>query len=298
MAGVTSPSEASEASVAAANAEQSAAWNGHEGEQWVRHADAYDRAARAHWERLLDAGLVGAGDHVVDIGCGTGKSTRDVARITRQGWVVGIDLSAPMLALARQRTAADGLTNVSYVRGDAQVHRFAEDAFEVAISCFGAMFFGDPIAAFTNVGRGMAPGSTLGLLVWRELAANEWLTEMRAALARGRELPLPPPDAPTPFALAEPDRVQTILSSSGFDRVELQPVDEPIVFGADLDEAFAFVQTLGIVGGLSLGLDDEDRAAALADLRRRMAAHCGADGVRFGSAAWLVTARRRPTARV
>ena len=154
------------------------------------------------------------------------------------------------------------------------------------------MFFGDPVAAFTNIGAGIRPGGRLALLAWRELARNEWLTELRAALAVGRELPFPPPDAPTPFALADPDRVRRILSAAGYHDIRLDPLDEPIEFGSDADDAFAFMRTLGIVEGLTHGLDDASRTRALAKLRKTVAAHDSPMGVLFGTSAWLITARR------
>ena len=278
--------------IATANPDQAAAWNGHEGEQWTEHADRYDRAGRRHWQTLLDRCPVAPDDHVVDIGCGTGKSTRDLARRAHGGTVLGVDLSAPMLELARRRSEAEGLGNVTYVQADAQVHPFPQDRFDMAISCFGAMFFSDPVAAFANIGRGLRPGGRLVLLAWRDITSNEWLTELRSALAVGRELPMPPPEAPTPFALADPGRVRAILEGSGYAGVEMEPVDEPIEFGRDAEDAYGFMRTLGIVKGLTHDLDDRSRAEAFAVLRRTIAAHETADGVLFGTASWLITAER------
>lgn len=275
-----------------ANAEQAAAWNGHEGDHWVEHADRYDRASRRHWQRFLDAGLISSSDAVLDVGCGTGKSTRDAARIATQGSALGVDLSATMLEQARERSQAEGLTNVTYVQGDAQIHPFDDQAFDIAMSCFGAMFFGDPVGAFANIGQGVRPGGRLALLAWRELARNEWLLALRGALAVGRELPVPPPDAPTPFALADPDRVRKILGAAGYTEIGFEPVDEPIEFGSDPDDAYAFMRTLGIVEGLTHDLDDTGRAHAMAELKKTIAAHDSTDGVLFGTSAWLVTARR------
>src|SRR5690349_8857542 len=102
-----------------ANPEQAAAWDGHEGDQWTEHADRYDRASSRHRARFLEAGLVGERDAVLDVGCGTGRATRDVARIASRGSATGVDLSARMLQHARERSAAEGLTNVSFVQGDA-----------------------------------------------------------------------------------------------------------------------------------------------------------------------------------
>jgi SAM-dependent methyltransferase len=276
-----------------ANPEQAAAWNGHEGEHWTEHADRYDRASRRTWQRFLDAGLISASDAVLDIGCGTGKSTRDAARIATQGSVLGLDLSAIMLDRAREQSNAAGLTNVTYVQGDAQVYPFDEKAYDIAMSRFGAMFFSDPVAAFANIGAAVHPGGRLALLAWRDLAKNEWLMAIREAVAVGRELPMPPPDAPTPFALADPDRVRGILGAAGYDEVGFEPIDEPIEFGSDADDAFAFMSKLGIVEGLTQDLDAAGREHAVDALRQTVAAHEGAAGVLFGTSAWLITARRR-----
>ena len=145
------------AGIEIANPEQAAAWDGHEGDNWTEHADHYDRAGLRRWARFLDAGLIAERDAVLDIGCGTGRSTRDVARIATQGSALGIDLSARMLQLARQRSVAEGLPNVTFAQGDAQVYPFTDEHFDVAISSFGAMFFNDPVTAFSNIAARHGP---------------------------------------------------------------------------------------------------------------------------------------------
>jgi SAM-dependent methyltransferase len=280
-----------EVTIETANPEQAAAWNGHEGEHWAQHADRFESIGSTIWQRVLDSAPVRRTDRVLDIGCGTGKSTRDLARVADGGSVLGVDLSAPMLAVARTRTAATGLTNVSYVQADAQIHPFATQVFDVAVSCFGAMFFADPVAAFTNIAGGLRSNATIVLLAWRELGRNEWITAVRDALAMGRDLPTPPADAPTPFALAHPPRVRTILTTAGFDEVAFEPIDEPLVFGRDADDAYGFLQTMGIVGWLTHDLDPDARARALEQLRSTVEAHEQPGGVMFGSSAWLITAR-------
>jgi SAM-dependent methyltransferase len=275
-----------------ANTEQAEAWNGHDGEHWTEHADRYDRASRRTWARFLNAGLITSTDAVLDIGCGTGKSTRDAARLAAKGSALGVDLSAQMLERAREQSRAEGLANVSFVQADAQVHAFDEQRFDIAISSFGAMFFNDPVAAFGNIGSALNPGGELAVLAWRELARNEWLTALREALAVGRRLPEPPPDAPTPFALADPDRVRGILGAAGFERVGFEAIDEPLEFGSDADDAYAFMQTIGIVKGLTHDLDDAQRAQALDALQATVAAHATTDGVLFATSAWLITAHR------
>lgn len=275
------------------NTDQAAAWDGHEGDIWTEHADRYDRAGRWIWQRFTAANLIGQADRIVDVGCGTGRSTRAVARIASEGGATGIDLSTRMLELARKRSADEGLDNVTFLRGDAQVFPFEAGSFDAAMSSFGAMFFNDPVAAFTNIGSGLRSGGTLALLAWRSLPENEWLMALRGALALGRDLPTPPPDAPTPFSLADPERVRRILGAAGFDDVELTAIDEPIDLGADAGDALEYAKNMGIVHGLTEDLDDDARAQAMSNLAKLFAERQSAEGVLISSAAWLISARRR-----
>ncbi len=214
-----------------------------------------------------------------------------MARIAADGEVTGIDLSSRMLELARQRSEDEGLDNVRFVRADAQVFAFDPGAHDLAMSSYGVMFFNDPVAAFTNIGRGLRPGGSLALLVWRSLPENDWLMSLRGALALGRDLPLPPPDAPTAFSLAEPERVHRILGAAGYDSVTLEPIDEMVEMGTDAADALEFAKTMGIVEGLTDGLDPAQRAEAMANLADLFAEHETADGVLLASATWLITAK-------
>ena len=140
----------------------------------------------------------------------------------RGGSALGVDLSAHMLDYARRRAAEEGVTNASFQQVDAQIHPFPPGAFDAAISRTGAMFFGDLTAAFTNIGRALVPGGRLVLVAWQPLPANEWIREISGALSAGRDRPAPPPDAPGPFSLSDPDRVRTILTATGFTNIELE----------------------------------------------------------------------------
>ena len=273
-----------------ANVEMFEAWNGQEGDDWTANAARYEGSGRGHRPHLINPSIIATGDRVLDIGCGTGRSAIEAAKLAPDGSVLGIDLSSQMLAYAREQAAAEGVTNVTFVQGDAQVHPFEPGAADVAISDSGAMFFGDPVAAFTNIARGLRVGGQLALLVWRELKDNEWLTTIRGALALGRELGTPPPDAPTPFSMADPDRVRARLTAAGFSEVQLEPVDEPMEMGADADESFAFFKDSGIVRGLLDGVDDVGRAEGLTNLHTAFQAAETPDGVLLGSASWLITA--------
>ena len=276
-----------------ANVEQAAAWDGEEGDHWTEHAERYDAAGRRTWQRFLEAGLISANDSVLDIGCGTGHTTRDAARLASSGSVLGVDLSARMLDRARERSKAEGLTNVDYVQADAQVHPFATDAFDLGISGWGTMFFSDPVAAFTNIASAIRSRGRLAMVVWRELDRNEWLVAFRTALAAGRTLPLPPPDAPTPFSQADPERVRRILGEAGFSEVDFTEIGEPIDFGTNADDAFGFIRKTGIVIGLTQDLDDATKVCALEELRATIEAHDTGEGVLFGTSAWLITASRK-----
>lgn len=275
-----------------ANLEQAAAWDGPEGDYWVEHAEHYERATRRHHERLFRAGLLAPDDDVLDVGCGTGALTRAAARRAPQGSALGVDLSRRMIERARERSTAEGLTNARFEQADAEVHPFAPSGIDTVVSSFGVMFFGDPLRAFANLAGTLRPGGRLGLLVWRELARNDWISAIRDALAAGRSLPVPPLGAPGPFALADPDRVRDLLGGSGLVDVDLRPVEEPVDFGVDAERAYAFISEMGVVHGLVEDLDAGARARALDTLRAGLAAAETADGVLFGSSAWLVTARR------
>lgn len=277
--------------MAIANVEMAEAWDGAEGAHWAEHAERYESIGPGFWEALADAVAFLVDDNVLDIGCGTGRSTRDTARIATSGDVVGIDLSCRMLERGQAAARAEGLTNVRFEHGDAQVHPFPTGAFDAAISSFGAMFFADPRAAFANIARAMRPAGRLGLLAWRELAANEWLSAIRTALAAGRDLSTPPPGMPGPFGLADAGHVDDVLSRAGFVDVTIDAIDAPLRFGSDADDAFAFVSTLGITRGLLHDLEPDAARRAVDLLRHALAEHAAADGVTFGGAAWLISAR-------
>lgn len=273
------------------NVEQAKAWDGDEGEYWAANAERFDRALAEYHRPFLDAAGIGSEHHVLDIGCGTGQTTRDAARIATGGWVLGVDLSSRMVDVARELAAREGVTNVEFLQADAQVHEFAPGSFDVAISRTGAMFFGDPDAAFANIASALRPGGRLILLTWQPPAGNEWIRGISSALAAGRDFPTAPPDTPGPFALSDPDRVRAILGEAGFSDVELYPSTRPMRFGVSPNEAEHFI--LGLMGWMLQGLDDNGHARAVDALRTTIAAHHTRDGVLFDSAAWTIHATRR-----
>ncbi len=276
--------------VDSSNIEQLRAWDGDEGDYWADHAEYFDRSIARYHDRLLAVAAIGEGSQVLDVGCGTGQTTRDAARAASIGSALGVDLSSRMLDYARRRAVDEGVTNATFAQADAQIHPFDAGSFDVAISRTAAMFFGDHIAAFRNIGRALRRGGRLVLVTWQPLPGNEWIREVSGALAAGRDLPAPPPDAPGPFALSEPDRVRALLTSAEFTDVELESMSERLWFGNDADDAHRFV--LGLMGWMLEGLDDAGRARAIDALRATMAAHETSAGVLFESAAWIIQATR------
>ncbi len=275
--------------VDSSNVEQLRAWDGDEGEYWADNAEYFDRSLAVYHERLFSTAAIAGREHVLDVGCGTGQTTRDAAQAASAGSALGVDLSSRMLDYARRRAAEEGITNVTFEQADAQIHPFEPGAYDVAISRTAAMFFGDHVAAFNNIGRALRSGGRLVLVTWQPLPGNEWLREISGALAAGRDLPTPPPDA-GPFSLSDPNRVRAILTSARFAEVELEGTTAAMWFGDDADDAHRFV--LGLMGWMLEGLDDAGRARAIAALHATMAAHETPDGVLFESAAWTIQATR------
>ncbi|WP_274560795.1 class I SAM-dependent methyltransferase [Streptomyces spiramyceticus] len=270
------------------NAEQVRAWDGEEGAYWAAHADQFDRAVRGYQPRFLEAAAIGAGERVLDIGCGTGESARAAARLAVGGSVLGVDLSGEMLRVARQKAAEEGLGNVRFEQADAQTYPFPEGKFDAAISRSGAMFFAEPVTAFRNIARALRPGGRLVLLVWQALSRNEWFLAFTTALAAGRTLPAPPPGAPGPFSMADPDEVRARLTAAAFNEPRFEDLSAPMHFGPDAEQAYAFVS--GLRGWMLDGLDESGRHRALTDLRATLDAHETPSGVLYESAAWLITA--------
>ena len=276
--------------VAASNTAQLIAWDGTEGQYWASHADDYDAGIAGYHQPLLELAAIGRGDTVLDVGCGTGQTTRDAARLASEGSALGVDLSSAMLEVARARAEQAALPNVSFLQADAQVHRFEPATFDIAISRTGTMFFGDPAAAFANIAAALRPGGRVAFAVWRERSENEWFTAFTGALSAGRDLPAPPPGAPHPFSMSDPDRVRRLLTDAGFNDIALSEARSPMTFGATAQLAHDFV--LGQLGWLISDLDETRRRTALRALMQTMQDHESSEGVRFGSATWLISARR------
>lgn len=274
------------------NTDQADAWDGDEGRLWAENEDRYNAASARHGTVLLEAARIAPDERVLDIGCGCGASTRAAARAASRGTALGVDLSRAMLDRAIQRAEAEGLRNVRFEQADAQVQPFARHAFDLVISKFGVMFFSDPVAAFTNIGGSLRPGGRLTVAVWQDLARNEWVQLIRTTLAAGRDLPEPPPGAPSPFSMGDRAGTTAMLTAAGFRAITFEDVDEPLVFGKDAADAYDFMTQTGAARALVDGIEDAAlKRTTLDAFREMLQAHETPDGVLLASRAWIITAR-------
>ncbi|HKA67836.1 MAG TPA: methyltransferase domain-containing protein [Actinomycetes bacterium] len=251
----------------------------------------YDAELRRYHRRLRTAIDVGPDDRVLDIGCGTGLTTREAAKAAVFGSALGIDISARMVAAARRLSRQHGLRNVHFEQADAQDHPFPAERFSLGISRFGTMFFADPPAAFTNIARALRSGARLVQLVWQDKAHQEWDAVLGNALAGGRTPPAP--DAADPFSLADPATTERLLTAAGFADVRVADVREPVYYGPDAEAACSAVLRLQSTRDLLAGLDRTQTDHALQRLRAILAGYQTADGIWFDSRAWIITAHRR-----
>ena len=270
------------------NEGQLRAWDGDEGSYWAANADRYDRSVQVHHRRLLAAAAIGTADRVLDIGCGTGQLSRDAARAASSGSALGVDLSSAMIDVARARAAQEGLTNVTFEQRDAQIHSFSAAAFDLVAQQNWRHVLRRPGRRLREPRPRRSARRTDGPAHLAALSQNEWMRELMTALAAGRDLPAPPPDAPGPFSLSDPERVRTILSGAGFTDIELAETRGAMSFGTDADDAQAFV--LGQLGWLLEGLDPAGRTRRLDALHTSASSHETDQGVFYDSAAWIITA--------
>ena len=278
-----------------ANQDQAEHWNnsddvGH----WVTEQARYDGMLAPFTDIILEGAKLTANDRVLDVGCGCGATTLAAAQVVTDGHATGVDLSAPMLQRARTDADRAGLANASFEQADVQVHPFDDDAFDVAISRFGVMFFADPEAAFANLRRATQPDGRLALVCWQPLIANEWMIVPGTALAEHVPPPdLGPPGATGMFAFAEPERPVQILEAAGWRDISVEPRQTQMLIGGagTLDSAIAFLRNGSMGRTMLTGVDPDTEARAIDAVRAALTPHTDSDGVRLGAAVWLVTAR-------
>ena len=266
-------------------------WNATAGETWVERQAQLDRQLAVlglEAQRIL---APAAAERLVDIGCGCGDTTLQLAsRVGSAGAVLGVDVSAPMLEVARRRPVPEGAARPDFREADAQTADLGQAAFDAAFSRFGVMFFADPTAAFANIRAALKPRGRLAFVCWRAFAENPWMREPMAAAAPLLP-PMPPvdPTAPGPFAFADDGRVRGILAGAGFADIAIQPFDARIG-GASAEETVKLTLRVGPLGRILAEIPHMTNAVVEA-VREAIAPYDTAGGVFMPAAAWIVSAR-------
>ena len=277
------------------NVEQIRYWNEQAGPKWVAYADRLDARIGPLGRLAMERADLGAGQRVLDVGCGCGQTSLELARrVGPSGRVSGVDLSAQMLDKAAARAREAGLANLAFEVADAQTAELGVARYHRIYSRFGVMFFADPVAGFANLRRALAADGALAFVCWQELARNRWALE--PLLAAGKHIPLPEPPAPGapgPFSLAERGRLEGVLAAAGFGRVEIEGVETDFELAGDggVDEATEFLLEIGPTARALAEADPDARAAVAGAVREVVAAHAAPGGVAMDCAVWLVVAR-------
>jgi SAM-dependent methyltransferase len=275
------------------NADQIAYWNGANGQRWTdRQAEQYVLLAPVS-RTLIDRAAAKAGGRVIDVGCGCGSTSMAFAeQVAPDGFVLGVDISGPMLARARE--LAPRHLPVDFVQADATVYPFDPQSFDLVVSRFGVMFFAEPAISFANLRRALRPSGRLAFACWREPRENPWmLAPLQAVYQHVPKLPPPGPDDPGPFAFASEERVNRILGEAGFTSIAMESIglSFDIAIGRGLDAA---VQSAMQIGPSSRALDGhppEVRAAAAKSVRELLTPFVRGDSVPLAGSIWMVTAR-------
>jgi ubiquinone/menaquinone biosynthesis C-methylase UbiE len=289
----------------AANAAQAQRWNGESGQYWIAHRERHLAGHRNLLPYLFSAAAISAGERVLDVGCGCGATTIAAAQAAHgraaagsrpqsrgkgeSGSAVGLDLSRPMLGVARSLAAQAGVANAGFVQGDAQVCPMRPESCDVMISSFGVMFFDDPAAAFASMAAALRRRGRLAFLCWQHDMHNELFAIPLRAF--GAHMRLPGPTAGDLFA--EPRQVTELLSGTGWEDIQIDAVSEPAWMGSDVPDVMSYVRGMPMIRNLAADLGNEVLTErVLAVIAEQYAARHRPDGVWVRAAAWQVTARR------
>ena len=274
------------------NADQIAYWNGPGGQRWADRQATQDVVLAPVADVLIDRAGIEAGERIVDVGCGAGATTMAFAqKVGPTGHVLGIDISGPMLARARQ-LVPPGL-RIDFALADATVHPFEPASFDLLASRFGVMFFAEPALSFANLHRALRPSGRLAFACWRDPRENPFfMAPLQAVYKHAPRLPQLGPEDPGPFSFASEARVQRILSEAGFSGIAMEPCDLvlDIAVGRGLDAAVEGALEIGPAARALAEQPPEVVAAAARSIREALAAYASGRTVPLPASIWIVTA--------
>lgn len=270
--------------------EQAALWNGTSGQAWVEGQQLLDQVLGPFQDLLMDSLRAAPGSRLLDVGCGTGSTTMAAARLLGENSrCTGIDISEPMVSLARKRAEREGVS-AQFICADAQTYAFEPASFDTLISRFGVMFFADPLAAFANLRRAATKGARVCFIAWRGAADNPFMTTAeRAAAPLLPNIPPRNPDGPGQFAFADSQRVRRILEQNGWTQVDPQPRDVSCSFPEA--ELIGYFTRFGPLGQILQQADAPTRDRVIATVRAAFDPYVHGADVRFDAAVWVVNAR-------
>ena len=275
------------------NADQIAYWNGANGQRWTDRQAEQDILLAPVSKALIDRAAAAPGDRIIDVGCGCGATSISFAeQVAPNGFVLGVDISGPMLARARQ-LAPKGLP-VDFVQADATVYPFDPQSFDLVVSRFGVMFFAEPATSFANLRQALRPSGRLAFACWREPRENPWMmAPLQAVYQHVPRMPPPGPDDPGPFAFASEERVRRILGDAGFKGIAMEPIglSFDIAIGRGLDAAVKAALQIGPASRALDGHPPEVRVAAAESVRELLTPFVRGDSVPLAGSIWIVTAR-------
>lgn len=279
------------------NQQQISEWNGPVGSRWLTYNDWLDERTAAYGEVAFAAAAPRPGELVLDIGCGAGATSLELASaVGESGNVIGVDVSEPLIGRARERAQASGLP-VEFRLADASAPLFAPHSFDLLFSRFGVMFFDDPVAAFTELRKTLKPGGRIAFACWQEPAKNDWYTLPLNSIAGIVEQPSVDTSAPGPFAFSDPQRVERILTEAGFAQVELRAFEAPFYYGrgdtreAMAEDALQQVFRVGPIQRLLAAQSEQVRERAAAAIRAKLTGLANEQGIAVSGAVWVVMAR-------
>jgi ubiquinone/menaquinone biosynthesis C-methylase UbiE len=275
------------------NTDQIAYWNGPGGQRWANRQQAQDILLGPVADILIDRASPRAGERIIDVGCGSGATTVAFAqKVGPSGHALGIDVSGPMLARARQSAPAQ--LPVDFVLADATIYPFDPASSDLLASRFGVMFFADPAASFTNMRKALRPSGRLAFACWREPRDNPWMmAPLQAVYEHVPKLPQQGPEDPGPFAFASEARVNRILSEAGFTGIAMEPcsLSLDIAIGGGLEAAVQGALEIGPANRALEGASSDVRAAATHSIREVLTPFVRGQAVTLAGSIWIVTAR-------